>query len=169
MGKQQSTPMNHQNGPRFNAAIVLLYHIRITWKTCVYFILFLYRNYFTSNCKMNATHTCMHMIYLCQSADTVLSILRTKHIPTVKKNLCINITLNTLCIRKMKIDEESIENQSNRFSFMLLADSEKLLACCFSSCNRLSPFFTPSNSRSSWLLMCCKISIQRPSDFWKQL
>ena len=27
----------------------------------------------------------MHMIYLCQSADTVLSILRTKHIPIVKK------------------------------------------------------------------------------------
>lgn len=36
---------------------------------------------------MNATDTCMHMIYFCQSADTVLSILRTKHIPTVKKKL----------------------------------------------------------------------------------
>lgn len=37
MRKQQSTSMNHQNGPRFNAAIVLLYHIKITWKNMCLF------------------------------------------------------------------------------------------------------------------------------------
>ena len=87
-----------------------------------------------------------------------------------KRTLCIHITLITLCIHKLKIDIRKHGEPINLIKSFLFYVMRILKTC--HNVDPHSPIFSPfkpSNSRSSWLLMCCKISTQRPSDFWKQL